>query len=144
MINGTNSSLTTSELSLLFKQAHEAQQSAYAPYSSYCVGAALMTDEGAIFKGANVENASYGLGNCAERSAIYSAVSQGKRCFKAMVIITRDGGFPCGACRQVLNEFNFNFPLYIYNEKGELRASLILSEILPKAFGPHNVLDTIS
>jgi len=123
----------------LIKHAQEARLRAYAPYSNYQVGAAILTDEGEIIEGCNVENASYGLVNCAERSAVFSAVSQGKRNFKAIAVVTRDGGAPCGGCRQVLNEFNPQMVVLIADEHGTLHQETTLEELLPNAFGPHNL-----
>lgn len=92
----------------LFNRALEAASRAYAPYSSFRVGAALLLDDGSIVTGVNVENRSFGLTNCAERTAVYAAVASGKRSFKAIAIATPDSDYPvspCGACRQVLSEF---------------------------------------
>src|SRR5688500_4090101 len=89
----------------LCRVAIDAMQQAYAPYSHYAVGAALFTQGGRIFAGSNVENASYGLTMCAERIAVGKAVSEGERKLQAVAVATRDGGSPCGACRQVLAEF---------------------------------------
>ncbi|MDR1950402.1 MAG: cytidine deaminase [Spirochaetaceae bacterium] len=96
------------DLDALFEEAQRAAAFAYAPYSHFRVGAALLTDEGEVFSGCNVENRSYGLAICAERSALVSAVSKGKRSFTALAIATPDAAGPvgpCGACRQVLSEF---------------------------------------
>jgi cytidine deaminase len=92
----------------LYRLAWEASRAAYAPYSHFRVGAALLTDDGKIFTGCNVENRSYGLGICAERTAVTKAVSEGSRRFRALAIATPDSDYPvgpCGACRQVLSEF---------------------------------------
>ena len=92
----------------LFQTALEVASRAYAPYSGFHVGAALLADDGTVFTGVNVENRSFGLTNCAERSAVFSAVSAGKRRFLAIAIATPDSDYPvspCGACRQVLSEF---------------------------------------
>ncbi len=92
----------------LYAAARSVAESAYAPYSRFRVGAALLTDDGTVVTGVNVENRSYGLTNCAERSAVYAAVSAGKRVFTAIAIATPDSDYPvspCGACRQVLSEF---------------------------------------
>ncbi len=96
--------LTPEEQELL-RQAREARMRAYAPYSSYAVGSAIRTVEGRIFTGCNVENASYGLSVCAERVALFKAVSEGARTVVAVAVITQDGAPPCGACLQVLSEF---------------------------------------
>ena len=90
----------------LVSMALEAMQRAYAPYSGYKVGAALLCADGRVFQGCNIENASFGLTNCAERTAMFKAVSEGTREFTAIAIASRDAApWPCGACRQVLNEF---------------------------------------
>lgn len=123
----------------LIQYAVEASQKAYAPYSHYFVGAALLTKEGDIFQGCNVENASYGLACCAERVTIFKAVSEGKKDFIALAVVTRDGGFPCGACRQVLNEFNPNLIILIGDQMGRLMGETSLSALLPDAFGSQNL-----
>ena len=92
----------------LFMQAMEAAENAYAPYSHFRVGAALLLDDGSVVTGVNVENRSYGLTNCAERTAFFRAVAKGKRNFTAIAIATPDANYPvgpCGACRQVISEF---------------------------------------
>ena len=98
----------SSQLENLFKKALEAAKNAYAPYSNFHVGAAVLLTDGSIVTGVNVENRSYGLTNCAERTAIFKAVSEGKTDFKAIAIATPDANYPvspCGACRQVISEF---------------------------------------
>ena len=89
----------------LVQAARAARAHAYAPYSGYAVGAAVLTDDGRVFAGCNVENASYGLSVCAERVAVFSAIAAGARRLVAAAVCTPDGGTPCGACRQVLLEF---------------------------------------
>lgn len=123
----------------LLLKAQEAMSRAYAPYSTYCVGAALLTKEGEIIQGCNVENASYGLTLCAERAAVMNAISQGFREFSAIAIVTRDGGTPCGACRQVLNEFNPHMLIITLDETGHVTFEGPLHVLLPEAFGPHNL-----
>ena len=96
------------EYSELFQKALAAAEKAYAPYSLFRVGAALLIDDGSVVTGVNVENRSFGLTNCAERSAVFTAVSSGKRSFSAIAVATPDSDYPvspCGACRQVLSEF---------------------------------------
>ncbi len=97
----------------LIQAAVDARKHAYARYSSYQVGAALLCDGGQIITGCNVENASYGLTICAERVAIFNAISQGLRKFTALAIATADGGPPCGACRQVMSEFSKDLPILL-------------------------------
>ncbi len=123
----------------LIQMALNVRERAYAPYSEYRVGAALLTKEGETIVGCNVENASYGLTICGERSAVFSALSQGKQEFVAIAVATRDGGAPCGACRQVLNEFNPSLPIILVDEKGDVVKRTNLAELLPDAFGPHNL-----
>jgi cytidine deaminase len=132
--------------------AYEARLNSYSPYSNYPVGAALLCADGSIYTGCNVENASYPAGNCAERTAVFKAVSEGKRKFKAIAIV---GGktltSPCGVCRQVLREFvnpeEFKVIMTMYDEKAgehtqhesEYRI-MTLAELLPLSFGPENLL----
>lgn len=123
----------------LIQLACEARKKAYAPYSHYFVGSALLSSRGTIFQGCNIENASYGLACCSERVALFKAVSEGLTDFIAIAIATKDGGFPCGACRQVLNEFNPNLIILITNEDGHLIRETTLSTLLPDAFGPQNL-----
>lgn len=98
---------------------------AHAPYSEYAVGAALLTVDGDVFAGCNVENASYGLTLCAERVAVGKAISEGRRDFAAIAVITEDGGTPCGACRQVLHEFatERDLAVVIADGQGEYRVT---------------------
>jgi cytidine deaminase len=120
----------------LIKMAVEARQRAYAPYSNYWVGAALMTSSGRFFTGCNVENASYPNGLCAERVAVFKAVSEGEREFVAIAVVTGNGGTPCGACRQVLAEFGLDTLVLIADADGSLKQETRLDELLPGAFGP--------
>ena len=116
--------------------AKKAMEQAHAPYSNYKVGAALLCTDGTVFKGCNVENASYGLSNCAERTAIFSAIAAGKREFTALAIVASQEPtpFPCGACRQVLSEFcPPDLPVYI--TQGDGYETIPLGELLPHAFG---------
>lgn len=124
---------------LLVQKAIEAQQKSYAPYSKYYVGAALITQSGKIHLGCNVENASYGLTNCAERTAVFKAVSEGDCAIEAIAIITRNGGMPCGACRQVLNEFNPKMAVITADDQGHVYIETTLDQLLPGAFGPANL-----
>ena len=122
----------------LLDAAREAGKNAYAPYSGYHVGAAVLTDNGEIYTGCNVENASYGLTNCAERTAIFKAVSSGARKIKAIAIAGPVGGspaYPCGACRQVIAEFAEAADMPIYVSTGaESSETYTLAELLPKGF----------
>lgn len=119
--------------------ALKAQKQSYAPYSKYYVGAAVLTKSGKMYGGCNVENASYGLTNCAERTALFKAISEGEREIEAVVVVTRNGGFPCGACRQVLNEFNPRMQVICVDEQGTITSDMTLDKLLPKAFGPANL-----
>lgn len=123
----------------LIQAASNARQKGYAPYSQYRVGAALLTKSGKIVSGCNVENASYGLSNCAERTAIFKAVVEGEREFEAIAIVTKDGGMPCGGCRQVLNEFAPNLLIIAADEEGVIHTEVTLDQILPMSFGPANL-----
>jgi cytidine deaminase len=123
----------------LVLRAQQARQHAYAPYSKYAVGAALLTASGEIFQGVNVENAAYPTGMCAERSAVFAAVSKGERSFRAIAVVTQDGGTPCGSCRQVLSEFGTDTAVYIANAKGEVILETTVEGLLPHAFGPSNL-----
>lgn len=120
----------------LIDAARNAQELAYAPYSNYFVGASVLTESGKIISGANVENASYGLTVCAERIAIFRALMEAKGQIEAIAVVTKNGGAPCGACRQVMNEFNPNMWVLIADPRGELLQETTLSKLLPHAFGP--------
>lgn len=119
-----------------------ARYMAYAPYSGYQVGAALLTDDGGLFTGCNVENASYGATNCAERTAVFKAVSEGKRKISCIAIAGGKGdelnmAFPCGVCRQVLREFSDPVKLKILvGTSAEDYKEYSLEELLPNSFGP--------
>lgn len=119
----------------LIQQAVQAMQWAYAPYSNYAVGAALLTSSGKVYDGVNVENAVYPLTLCAERVAIFKAVSQGEKKFDAIAVATKNGGTPCGACRQVMAEFGTDTIVLIANEAGELLQKYTVAELLPNSFG---------
>ena len=123
----------------LIQKAIEAQEFSYSPYSNYTVGAALLGKSGKIFTGANVENAVYPLGLCAERAAVFGAVSQGEKEFEAIAVVTRDGGTPCGSCRQVLAEFGLDIQVLIADSSGALKQETTVEELLPFNFGPENL-----
>lgn len=126
----------------LLALAEKASENAYAPYSRFHVGAALETKDGRIFTGCNVENASYGLGRCAEQTAIQKMVSEGGRDFVQIAVFTRASppSSPCGACRQVLFEFSPDARVYLTNHKGELLETTV-RELLPHGFGPKDLVD---
>jgi cytidine deaminase len=129
--------MLTNELrTRLIQLALEVRERAYAPYSNYRVGAALVTPSGRYFTGANVENAAYPTSMCAERVAIFKAVSEGEREFVALAVVTGNGGTPCGSCRQVMAEFGLDTVVLIADAQGVLRQEASLSELLPGAFGP--------
>ena len=123
---------------VLLQQASEVRENAYAPYSDYAVGAALLGASGRIYTGCNVENAVYPETICAERTAVVKAVSEGEQDFIAIAVITRDGGSPCGACRQVLNEFAPDMVVYIADQRGQVRETTA-GDLLPDHFGPDNL-----
>ena len=125
----------------LIKMAIESQENSYSPYSNFKVGSALLTKSGKIFKGCNVENAAYGPSNCAERTAIFSAVANGERDFEKIAIICGNGdefGAPCGVCRQVIYEFNPEMEVILAKKNGEYKIYKAY-ELLPEAFGPKNI-----
>ena len=118
--------------------AREAMKRSYSPYSNYAVGAALLCADGRIFQGCNVENASFGLTNCAERTAIFKAVSEGATEFTAIAIAARQSApWPCGACRQVLNEFAPGIRVLVTWDGGD--DELSLNDLLPHGFGPKDL-----
>jgi len=119
----------------LVKAALSAREKAYAPYSRFRVGAALLTGGGNIYTGCNIENSSYGLTCCAERVALFKAVSEGERHFTALAVASdsEDYTSPCGACRQVLNDFDEGLTVYLANRRGEYREAR-LAELLPLSF----------
>jgi cytidine deaminase len=129
------------EYEKLIKEAEKARKKAYTPYSKFKVGAAVLCDDGKIFSGCNIENASFGLTVCAERVAIFKAVSEGSTKFKAIAVIGNTNKFcsPCGACRQVISEFGEDIPLIMTNLKGDVRVKKI-KELLPQAFGKKDLL----
>lgn len=119
----------------LINTARASLERAYAPYSGFRVGAALLTPEGRIYHGCNIENASYGLTCCAERVAIFKAVSQGERKFAAVAVISDSDDFctPCGACRQVMAEFGGDIKVFLCNNKGEYQVKTV-AQLLPGYF----------
>ena len=123
----------------LVAAAKAAREHAYAPYSGFLVGAAVLDDQGRIFAGANVENASYGLAICAERSAIASAVSAGARRLNQMVVVTAvdPPSAPCGACRQVMLEFGRDMKVTALGPDGQRTWTMV--DLLPDAFGPEDL-----
>ena len=118
----------------LIEAAIQARQWAYAPYSKYAVGAALLTRSGRIYEGVNVENAAYPTTMCAERVAVFKAVSEGERQFEAIAVVTINGALPCGSCRQVLAEFGLETWVLIATAEGQLVQETTLGALLPGAF----------
>lgn len=132
--------LTDEERHFLIDLANEARRRAYAPYSNYPVGAALRTKSGKVFTGVNVENAAYPTGMCAERTAVFTAVSEGEREFEVIAVVTDNGGSPCGACRQVLAEFGQDTIVLIANGEGKLLQETTVKDLLPGAFTPEHLV----
>ena len=131
------------EYQTLFTAALDARQFSYAHYSQYKIGSALLTDKNKIYSGCNVENASYGATVCAERVAIWKAVSEGAKAIREIVIMTRSSppAAPCGFCRQVMNEFTpdaSSMLVHFGNPKGEFKTQT-LDDLLPESFGPRNL-----
>ncbi len=124
----------------LIEVAVQARQWAYAPYSHYAVGAALLTASGKIYEGVNVENAAYPTTMCAERVAVFKAVSEGEREFEAIAVVTINGGMPCGGCRQVLAEFGLDTMVLIATAEGRLVQETTLRILLPGAFTPGDLV----
>ena len=129
--------LTTKQRSELIQSALSVRHHAYAPYSQYAVGAALLEANGKIFTGVNVENASYPLSMCAERNAVFKAVSEGRNQFLAIAVASDNGGTPCGACRQVLSEFGPDIAVLVLNAAGEVTLEASVADLLPHAFSPN-------
>ena len=131
--------LTDEERRLMIELASEARRRAYAPYSNYQVGAALRTGSGRIFTGCNVENAAYPTSMCAERIAIFKAVSEGEKEFEVLAVVTSNGGTPCGGCRQVMAEFSLDTHVLIADDKGLLVQETSVAGLLPGAFTPKDL-----
>jgi len=123
----------------LIATAVHARRWAYAPYSHYAVGAAVLTASGRIYNGVNVENAAYPTGICAERVAVFKAVSEGERQVTAVAVVTENGGLPCGACRQVLSEFGPQMVVLIADQEGRLLKETSMTDLLPGPFGPQDL-----
>ena len=123
----------------LIQAAQEARRWAYVPYSKYPVGAALLSASGKIYDGVNVENAAYPTGICAERVAVFKAVSEGEREFIAIAVVTDNGGSPCGSCRQVISEFGLETIVVIADARGQVVLETTISDLLPGAFRPEHL-----
>ena len=133
--------MTEQEIQNLIDHAIVAREKTYSPYSHFGVGAALVCEDGSIYEGCNIENASFGLTNCAERTAIFKAVSEGRTKFKSLAVVADTEGpcAPCGACRQVMGEFNI--PIIIMgNLKGDIEV-VSTEALLPFSFSSTDVID---
>ena len=128
--------LTSDQAQALVHIASEARQQAYAPYSGYPVGAAVLTKTGRTFTGVNVENAAFPQTMCAERTAIFAAITAGEREFDAIAVVTSNGGSPCGGCRQVMAEFGLDTIVICADDRGHVVSQLTVRELLPEAFTP--------
>jgi cytidine deaminase len=131
--------ITQEEKQSLIDLANEARKRAYVPYSHYPVGAALRTKSRRIYIGVNIENAAYPQTMCAERVAIFKAVSEGEKEFDAISVVTDNGGSPCGGCRQVLAEFGLETVVLMADKDGKLVKETTVKELLPEAFTPEKL-----
>ena len=131
--------LNKEEKQSLISLANEARRRAYAPYSNYRVGAALRTKSGRIFTGANVESAAYPTTMCAERVAIFKAVTEGELEFDVIAVVTENGGSPCGSCRQVMAEFGLKTLVLMADGRENLVKEITVAELLPEAFTPEKM-----
>ena len=122
----------------LIASAAAARERAYAPYSKFKVGAALKGKSGRVYAGCNVENAAYGPSMCAERTAIFKAVSEGEREFEAIAVVTENGASPCGSCRQVMMEFAPDMAVIIADTQGRARFTTV-RDLLPDGFTPEHL-----
>jgi len=123
----------------LVRIAKQVRKWAYVPYSGFKVGAAVLTESGRIYDGVNVENAAYPDTICAERAAIFTAVSNGETKFRAIAVVTEKGGTPCGSCRQVMAEFSPDMLVIIADENEKIIFEKKLSDLLPNAFLPNDL-----
>ncbi|GAB4489058.1 MAG: cytidine deaminase [Anaerolineales bacterium] len=123
----------------LIQSANAVRRNAYAPYSHYRVGAALRAKSGRVYTGVNVENAAYPTTMCAERVALFKAISEGEREFESLALVTENGGSPCGACRQALSEFGLELRVLIADGAETLLQEISLSALLPEAFTPQKL-----
>jgi cytidine deaminase len=127
-------------LNKLLQRAQQVRERAYAPYSHYRVGAAVLASSGKIYAGCNVENASYGLTVCAERNAIIKGISEGEREFVALAVVSENGGSPCGACRQVESEFmNAQAPVVLADAQLQTIKHSTVGALLPDGFTPRKL-----
>jgi cytidine deaminase len=131
--------LTKQDKQALIDLANIARQRAYAPYSNYPVGSSLRTRTGRIYTGVNVENAAYPQTMCAERIAIFKAVSEGEKEFEVITVVTDNGGSPCGGCRQVMAEFGSDTIVLMADGNGKIIKETTVRELLPEAFTPDHL-----
>lgn len=131
--------LTKQEKQELVDLANTSRERAYVPYSNYRVGSSLRTKTGRIFTGVNVENAAYPQTMCAERIAIFKAVSDGESEFEVITVVTDNGGSPCGGCRQVMAEFGLDTIVILADGKGNIVQETTVKELLPGAFMPEQL-----
>ena len=131
--------ITRQEKQALIDLANTARQRAYAPYSNYPVGAVVRTKTGRLYTGVNVENAAYPQTMCAERVAIFKAVSEGEKEFEVITVVTDNGGSPCGGCRQVMAEFGLDTIVLLADGTGKLLKETSVRELLPGAFTPEQL-----
>jgi len=132
--------LNPDQLKLLIETAINIRDWAYAPYSHYSVGAALLTASGKVYEGVNIENAAYPTTMCAERVAIFKAVSEGEREFTAIAVATENGGASCGSCRQVLAEFGLQTQVIFVDSAGRIALDTTVEKLLPSAFTPEDLI----
>ena len=131
--------LIKQEKQALIDLANTARQRAYVPYSNYPVGSALRTKTGRLYTGVNIENAAYPQTMCAERVAIFKAVSEGEKEFEVITVVTDNGGSPCGGCRQVMAEFCLDTIVLMADGNGKLIKEMTVRELLPEAFTPNHL-----
>jgi cytidine deaminase len=132
--------MTKEEKQSIIDLANEARRRAYVPYSKYPVGAALRTKSGRLYTGVNIENAAYPQTMCAERVAIFKAVSEGETEFEVIAVVTNNGGSPCGGCRQVMAEFGLDTVVLLADGEGNLKKETTVNELLPEAFTPKHLV----
>lgn len=132
--------LTSEYRKILIATARHYLKNSYSPYSNYPVGAAVLAEDGLVYGGTNIENSAYPSGLCAERVAITKAISEGNRKILAIAVVTRNGGAPCGACRQVMREFaSLDMPVILTTIDDGFEEEFTLGDLLPRSFGPDDL-----
>lgn len=131
--------ISLEERNNLVEIAIQARSRAYAPYSNYRVGAAVLTKSGKVFTGSNIENAAYPTSMCAERVAIFNAVSEGETDFSAIAVVTSNAGMSCGGCRQVMAEFGLDTLVLVADDQGRISQEVTVRDLLPGAFTPKDL-----